>query len=400
MADSSFDIVSKVDHQEADNALNQARKEVEQRYDFKGTGASIDWSGEPILIKANTEERAKAVLDVFQSKLVKRGISLKSLETGEPVAGSKEFRITSTLKDGISQENAKKIGKIIRDEGPKTVKSQIQGDELRVQSKSRDDLQEVIASSRPPTSTSTCSSSTTADEQAPPAHGPEYPEVGCPRPRHSRDARSARLLIGRVRHVGIRPDPLHLICRAHHRREGGQRLHRAVAQSHGERADAAPVRLLLDEAHRARPSSSPPRSSLFIVIGNTWWQMFTAAGLAILFTQIAMLGHDAAHRQIFRSGRWNDWTTPGHRQPPGGDELRVVAAQAHPAPREPEQGRRRPRHRAARDLVHGRPGRAAARFPLARVGMGDGAPGCLLLPDPAARRPVTARLQRAPGLLA
>ncbi len=143
MADSSFDIVSKVDHQEADNALNQARKEVEQRYDFKGTGASIEWSGEQILIKASTEERAKAVLDVFQSKLVKRGISLKSLDVGDPVAGGKEYRITSSLKDGISSENAKKIGKIIRDEGPKSVKSQIQGDELRVQSKSRDDLQEV-----------------------------------------------------------------------------------------------------------------------------------------------------------------------------------------------------------------------------------------------------------------
>jgi uncharacterized protein YajQ (UPF0234 family) len=145
MADSSFDIVSKVDHQEAENALNQARKEVEQRYDFKGTGASIAWSGEQILIVAATEERAKAVLDVFQSKLIKRGISLKSLESGEPFASGKEFRIVSTLKDGISSENAKKIGKIIRDEGPKGVKSQIQGDELRVQSKSRDDLQSVIA---------------------------------------------------------------------------------------------------------------------------------------------------------------------------------------------------------------------------------------------------------------
>ncbi len=144
MADSSFDIVSKVDHQEADNALNQARKEVEQRYDFKGTGASIEWSGEQILIKASTEERAAAVLDVFQSKLIKRGISLKSLESGEPEASGKEFRITSSLKDGIAQENAKKISKIIRDEAPRGVKSQIQGDELRVQSKSRDDLQEVI----------------------------------------------------------------------------------------------------------------------------------------------------------------------------------------------------------------------------------------------------------------
>ncbi|MGV9194364.1 YajQ family cyclic di-GMP-binding protein [Microbacterium sp. MC2] len=143
MADSSFDIVSKIDRQEADNALNQARKEVEQRYDFRGTDASIAWSGEQILIKANTEERAKAVLDVFQSKLIKRGISLKSLESGDPVASGKEVRIVSSLKEGISQENAKKIGKLIRDEGPKSVKSQIQGDELRVQSKSRDDLQEV-----------------------------------------------------------------------------------------------------------------------------------------------------------------------------------------------------------------------------------------------------------------
>ena len=145
MADSSFDIVSKVDRQEADNALNQARKEIEQRYDFKGVGASIAWSGEKIVILANSDERVRAVLDVFQSKLIKRGISLKSLESGEPAASGKEFRLESTLKEGISSENAKKIGKIIRDEGPKSVKSQIQGDELRVQSKSRDDLQAVIA---------------------------------------------------------------------------------------------------------------------------------------------------------------------------------------------------------------------------------------------------------------
>lgn len=79
MADSSFDIVSKVDEQEADNALNQAAKEIAQRYDFKGTGADIAWSGKDIVIKANSEERVKAILDVFQSKLIKRGISLKSL---------------------------------------------------------------------------------------------------------------------------------------------------------------------------------------------------------------------------------------------------------------------------------------------------------------------------------
>jgi uncharacterized protein YajQ (UPF0234 family) len=145
MADSSFDIVSKVDQQEADNAMNQAAKEVEQRYDFKNTGASVEWSGEKILIKANSEERAKAVLDVLESKLIKRGISLKSLDVGKPFASGKEFRIESTLKDGIDQENAKKITKIIRDEGPKGIKAQIQGDELRVTSKSRDELQDVIA---------------------------------------------------------------------------------------------------------------------------------------------------------------------------------------------------------------------------------------------------------------
>ena len=130
---------------EADNALNQAQKEIEQRYDFKGVGASIEWSGDKIMMKASSEERVKAVLDVFQSKLVKRGLSLKSLDDGEPYPSGKEYRIEATLKNGIEQENAKKISKIIREEGPKSVKSQIQGDELRVQSKSRDDLQEVIA---------------------------------------------------------------------------------------------------------------------------------------------------------------------------------------------------------------------------------------------------------------
>jgi len=145
MADSTFDVVSKVDQQEADNALNQAAKEVEQRYDFKGTDASIAWSGEKVMIKANSEERAKAVLDVFESKLIKRGISLKSLDAGEPYASGKEYRIEASLKNGIEQDQAKKISKIIREQGPKSVKANIQGDELRVSSKSRDDLQETMA---------------------------------------------------------------------------------------------------------------------------------------------------------------------------------------------------------------------------------------------------------------
>ena len=137
--------MSKVDHQEVDNALNQTAKEVSQRFDFKNVGASIAWSGEKVEMRANSEERVKAILDVFQTKLVKRGISLKSLKAGDPQLSGKEYRLSATLKQGIDQEHAKKIGKIIRDEAPKGVKSQVQGDELRVSSKSRDDLQAVQA---------------------------------------------------------------------------------------------------------------------------------------------------------------------------------------------------------------------------------------------------------------
>ena len=144
MADSSFDVVSKVDKMEAENAVNQARKEVEQRYDFKGVGADVSWRGDKVLLKATSEERVKAVLDVVQTKFIKRGIELKMLEQGDPYASGKEFRIEIALKDGISTENAKKVTKLLREEGPKSVKSQIQGDEVRVSSKSRDDLQAAI----------------------------------------------------------------------------------------------------------------------------------------------------------------------------------------------------------------------------------------------------------------
>ena len=144
-SESSFDVVSKVDRQEVDNALNQAAKEVSQRFDFKNTDSSIKWSGENIEMEASSEDRVKAILDVFQTKLVRRGISLKSLETGDPYASGKEYRLEGHLKEGIDKENAKKIAKIIRDEGPKGVKAQIQGEELRVSSKKRDDLQAVIA---------------------------------------------------------------------------------------------------------------------------------------------------------------------------------------------------------------------------------------------------------------
>ena len=143
--DSSFDVVSKIDRQEVENAYNQAYKEIQQRYDFKGVGAAIEQAGEGFLMKATSEERVKAVRDVFISKLAKRGISLKALEYGDPQPSGKEFRISATLKEGIAQDVAKKLTKLLRDEGPKTVKALIQGDELRVSSKSRDDLQDAIA---------------------------------------------------------------------------------------------------------------------------------------------------------------------------------------------------------------------------------------------------------------
>ena len=139
MADSSFDIVSEVDKQEADNALNQAAKEVSQRFDFKNTGTTIEWKGDLVVeVTSSTEERASAALDVLKDKIVKRGISLKAFDHGEPRSSGKEYKINGTFTSGISSEQAKKLSKLIRDDGPKGVKTQIQGDELRVTHKSRD----------------------------------------------------------------------------------------------------------------------------------------------------------------------------------------------------------------------------------------------------------------------
>jgi uncharacterized protein YajQ (UPF0234 family) len=144
MADSSFDIVSKVDRQEVDNALNQAAKELAQRFDFRGTNATISWAGEHgVTLQADTEERVKAALEVFREKLIKRGISLKSLDAEEPHASGKSYRISATIKQGIASDKAKQIAKIIRDEAPKGVQAQIQGEQLRVSGKKRDDLQAV-----------------------------------------------------------------------------------------------------------------------------------------------------------------------------------------------------------------------------------------------------------------
>ena len=146
MADSSFDVVSKADRQEVDNALNQAAKELSTRFDFRGTDTTIEWQGEEgIILVSSTEERVKAAVDVFKEKLIRRDISMKAFDAGEPQASGKTFKVSGTLKQGIDSENAKKITKLIRDDGPKTVKTQIQGEEVRVSSKKRDDLQAVIA---------------------------------------------------------------------------------------------------------------------------------------------------------------------------------------------------------------------------------------------------------------
>jgi uncharacterized protein YajQ (UPF0234 family) len=145
MADSSFDIVSKIDRMELDNAVNQASRELETRFDFKGTGTKLEMAGEVIKIESETEERAKAALEVLKEKMIKRNVSLKHIDPAEPQQSGKLTKISVPLKEGITTENAKKVAKILKDKGSKNLKTQIQGDELRVSSKSRDDLQEAIA---------------------------------------------------------------------------------------------------------------------------------------------------------------------------------------------------------------------------------------------------------------
>jgi cyclic-di-GMP-binding protein len=147
MADASFDVVSKVDRQEVDNALNQTAKEIGQRFDFKNTGASIAWSGdEGLVITANSDDRVKAVLDVFKERLVKRKVSLKALDHEEPLpAAGNTSRLEVSIRQGIDVEKARAIVKKIKAESPKGVHVAVQGDTVRVSSKKRDDLQDVIA---------------------------------------------------------------------------------------------------------------------------------------------------------------------------------------------------------------------------------------------------------------
>ncbi|HEX9774542.1 MAG TPA: YajQ family cyclic di-GMP-binding protein [Actinomycetota bacterium] len=144
--DSSFDVVSKVDRQEVDNALNQAKKEIQQRFDFKGTGAAIEWTGElTIEITANAEDRCAAALEVFKEKCVKRSVSLKAVHA-KPVkpTGGGGFKIEIDVSQGIDTDRGRQIVKRVKDEKLKGVQVAIQGDQLRVSGKNKDDLQQVI----------------------------------------------------------------------------------------------------------------------------------------------------------------------------------------------------------------------------------------------------------------
>lgn len=143
----SFDLVSDFDQMELVNALDQTKREIAQRYDFKGTNSIIDFgdSKEALVIEADSDYKIQAIIDILESKMVKRDLSLKILDksiTPEYASGDR-IRKKIFLKKGLSQENAKKISKIIRDSSPK-VKTQIQGESLRIISASKDELQGVI----------------------------------------------------------------------------------------------------------------------------------------------------------------------------------------------------------------------------------------------------------------
>ena len=144
--ESSFDVVSEIDDQELRNALDQVRREVQQRYDFKGAFVELTQAPTELVLNADDEFRAKAVRDLVETKAVRRGLSLKIFDWGkiEPAGGNK-VRQHIALRRGLNEDLARKLSKLLRDEFPKVVHSQIQGDALRVSGKNKDDLQRVIA---------------------------------------------------------------------------------------------------------------------------------------------------------------------------------------------------------------------------------------------------------------
>ncbi|MCA9610378.1 MAG: YajQ family cyclic di-GMP-binding protein [Myxococcales bacterium] len=140
----SFDVVSKLDHHEVDNAIDQARREVVNRFDFKGTDTEIEKTEEGIVIRSNSEGRCTAAYDVLQTKIIRRGVSLKALDAGDPKpAGGSTYRQLIKLKEGVDTDAARAIVKLLKESKLK-VQAAIQGDVVRVSHKKRDVLQEAI----------------------------------------------------------------------------------------------------------------------------------------------------------------------------------------------------------------------------------------------------------------
>jgi uncharacterized protein YajQ (UPF0234 family) len=147
-SNASFDISTGADLQEVDNAVNQALKEIAQRYDFKGTNCTVEFdrTKSEIRLAADDEFRMDALLDVLQTKMIKRAVPVKNLKIGDVVQGSgQSVRRTVTLTQGIPQDVAKKIVKAVKDGGFKKAQASIQGEEVRVTSPSKDELQDIIA---------------------------------------------------------------------------------------------------------------------------------------------------------------------------------------------------------------------------------------------------------------
>ena len=142
----SFDVVSEIDHQEVRNAVDQANREATTRFDFKGTDAKIEVTDKELTLSASTEDRCKALYQLLEEKMVKRSVSLKTLDPGKiEVASHNSARQKVALKAGITQEVGKKINKLIKEMGAKNITSSIQGDQVRSTGKQRDDLQQAIA---------------------------------------------------------------------------------------------------------------------------------------------------------------------------------------------------------------------------------------------------------------
>jgi uncharacterized protein YajQ (UPF0234 family) len=141
----SFDVVSQVDQQELKNAVDQAQREIAQRYDFRNTNSSIEQNDLVLTLRTASEDRLRALRTVLEERLVKRGVSLRSLDWGKiELASGESVRQVVTVKVGISTEKAKELNKLLKERGPKGVSSQTQGDMVRVSSKKRDDLQAAI----------------------------------------------------------------------------------------------------------------------------------------------------------------------------------------------------------------------------------------------------------------